>query len=441
MLEPSLSRCTQLQSCALWRILDTTRNLAAPLGVDEILQKTLTTALQVLNADRGSVFLFDPKSNELYIKVAAGLHEEGLGAGFETVADSASSPVIRFPVDKGIAGETAQQRRLINVPDCYADPRFNPDVDRQTGYRTRCLLSVPLLGIDEALVGVLQLLNKQTGNFDADDERIAMILGAHCAVVLQRAMLLDEYILKQKMARDLALAREIQQNALPKAMPELAGYEFAAWSQPTDETGGDIYDAVALGGDRIGFLMADASGHGIGPALSAAQFRAMFRMGLLLGAGLEELMAKINLQLNSDLPSGRFVTAFAGILDGPNHTIHYHSAGQAPLIHYHAAQDRVEWLEASALPSGMFTLAKAVAPVPLNMEPGDIFALVSDGFFEFSNGAEEPFGGERVADQLRSRHGDSVEEIRRSLCDAVYAFAGDARQADDMTVVLVRRII
>jgi len=235
------------------------------------------------------------------------------------------------------------------VPDCYADPRFNPAIDRQTGYKTRCLLSVPLLGIDGALVGVLQLLNKRTGIFNTDDEQIAKILGAHFAVALQRAMLLDEFVLKQKMDRDMVLAREIQQNALPKAMPELAGYGFAAWSQPADETGGDIYDAVDLGDNRIGFLMADASGHGIGPALSAAQFRAMFRMGLLLGAGLEELMAKINIQLNSDLPSGRFVTAFAGILDGSTHTICYHSAGQAPLIHYRAAQDRVEWLEASAL--------------------------------------------------------------------------------------------
>jgi len=102
MPEPSLSRCSQVQSCALWRILETTRNLAAPLGVDEILQKTLSTALEVLNADRGSVFLFDPKSQELYLKVAAGLRSEEPGAGFESVVDSSTSPAIRFPIDRGL---------------------------------------------------------------------------------------------------------------------------------------------------------------------------------------------------------------------------------------------------------------------------------------------------------------------------------------------------
>ena len=425
MPDPAISRCSHLQSCALWRILDTTRHLAAPLGVDEILLKTLKAATQVLDADRGSVLLYDPATGELYMKVSA--------------EESALERFIRFPADKGIAGETAQRRQLINVPDCYADPRFNPEIDRQTGYRTCCLLSVPLLGIDGALVGVLQLLNKKSGAFDAEDEQIAMILAAHCAVVLQRAMLLDEYVLKQKMARDLALARDIQRNALPKTMPALGGYELAAWSQPADETGGDIYDAVPLGADRVAFMMADASGHGIGPALSVSQFRAMFRMGLLLGAELGALMAKINEQLNTDLPPGRYVTAFAGILDGERNQIHYHSAGQAPLLHYHAGQDRVEWLEASALASGMFARIPMIPPKPLDMNPGDIFAVISDGFFEFCNAAEEEFGRERVGEMIRSHPSHSLEEIRSRLCAAVRSFAGDVPQADDMTVVLVKR--
>jgi phosphoserine phosphatase RsbU/P len=439
MSEPSLSRCSQLQSCALWRILDTTRHLAAPMGVDEILKKTLAAALQVLNADRGSVFLYDPRAGELYIKVAAGNRAQEAADVPGAFADPESAPMIRFPADRGIAGETAQTRRLVNVPDCYADPRFNPAVDRQTGYRTRCLLSVPLLGIDEALVGVLQLLNKRAGAFDAEDEQIAMILAAHCAVVLQRAMLLDEYILKQKMTRDLALAREIQLSALPQSMPALAGYELSAWSKPADETGGDIYDAVALGPDRVALLMADATGHGIGPALSVSQFRAMFRMGMLLGSELGELMAKINLQLHSDLPSGRFVTAFAGILDSAGHRIHYHSAGQGPLLHYHAGPDRIEWLAAPTLPLAILADQPMIAPAPREMQPGDIFALISDGFFEFSNRADELFGGERIADLVRSHRGDSLEAIRSRLCEAVQAFAGDAPQTDDMTMVLVRR--
>lgn len=438
-----LSRCPQLDACALWRILDTTRHLAAPMGMDEILQKTLASALQVLDADRGSVFLYNPKTNELYAKVATGL--PGTGPPEKPAADPQhpdtplASQGIRLSADTGIAGETAQTCRLINVPDCYADPRFNRDVDRQTGYVTRCLLSVPLLGVDEALVGVLQVLNKRAGTFDKDDEKLAMILAAHCAVVLQKAMLLDEYVLKQKMERDLALARQIQMSALPQQMPALVGYELAAWSRPADETGGDIYDAVVLGETRVALLMADATGHGIGPALSVSQFRAMVRMGLALGSDLGELMAKINLQLKADLPDGRFITAFAGILDNSKHKIHYHSGGQAPLMHYHAGKDRTEWLKASAPPLGILAHVPMIAPPPIDMGPGDIFAVISDGFFECSNSAGEQFGQQRIEDIFRSCRRDSLEEILRDLCESVRVFSGAGPQEDDMTIVLVRR--
>ncbi len=163
MNDIGLSRCSQLESCALWRILDATRHLAAPLGVDETLQKAIDSSLQVLNAERASVFLYDPRTDELYMKVSTRLPESG-SYGRNSDSDDESrhdaSRIIRFPADAGIAGETAQKRRLVNVPDCYADPRFNREVDRRTGYVTRCMLSVPLLGVDEALVGVLQVLNK-----------------------------------------------------------------------------------------------------------------------------------------------------------------------------------------------------------------------------------------------------------------------------------------
>ncbi len=427
----------------MWRILNATRHLASPIGVDEILQKTIDSALQVFDADRGSVFLFDAKTNELYIRVATSSTEAAEADDTRDAPVRTHEPVleqvVRFSADRGIAGETARQRRLINVPDCYADPRFNREVDRQTGYRTRCLLSVPLLGIDETLVGVLQILNRRSGAFNEDDEKIATILAAHCAVALQRAMLLEEYVLKQKMQRDLALAREIQISALPRTMPVLAGYQLAAWSEPADETGGDIYDAVALGERRVALLMADATGHGIGPALSVSQFRAMFRLGLLLGTNIGELLSSINLRLEADLPPGRFITAFAGILDSSENVIQYHSGGQAPLLHYHAGQDRLEWLDASAPPLGILAGTPLIAPPPVIMESGDIFALISDGFFECANQEGEEFGSQRVGELIRRHCRERLEELRQKLCDAVRAFAGDGPRGDDMTMVLVRR--
>ena len=414
---------TQIDELALWRILDVTRQLGAPSDLQEMLGKVIDAARAVLNADRGTVFLYDAETNELFSTIATGSDE------------------MRFPADVGIAGECAQRRQVINVPDCYADQRFNPEFDRKTGYRTRCLLTVPLIGFDDTLVGVMQIINKLEGVFDATDEQMATALAAQCAVALQRARLIDAYVVKQKLERDLALAREIQSNVLPEKLPDVPGYDLAGWNTPADETGGDIYDGVALDEHRAALLLADATGHGIGPALSVTQFRAMFRISVRLSADLDTAFVQINDQLTEDLPGNRFVTAFVGQLDGRAHQIRYHAGGQGPLLHFHAADQTCTWLEASTLPMGIIAgLTVDPSPDPIDMAPGDIFALISDGIYEYQNAAGEQFDNDRVGQVFKAGHEQTMEALIMSLRAAVAAFAGDAPQNDDMTVVLIKRL-
>src|SRR5262245_40330024 len=179
-------------------ILGVTRAMAGAMELDPLLELILNSVRQILNADRASLFLYDPATNELYSKIAHGTGE------------------IRFPANAGIAGAAAQGRQLVNIPDAYADPRFNRDVDRKTGYQTRCLLTVPLVGTDSQLVGVLQVLNKVGGVFGAYDERLAEALAAQAGVAIQRARLIEHYIQKKQMESSLAIARDIQRGLLPK---------------------------------------------------------------------------------------------------------------------------------------------------------------------------------------------------------------------------------
>ncbi len=443
MDEAVFAHCADPHGCALWRLLETTRELAAPIKLEQILQKAIASALQVLDAERGSVFLYDARTHELYTKVSTGIDDGDApppeGGGRLDPETRSVRHDVRFSADKGIAGETIRGRQLINVPDCYADPRFNTEVDRSTGYVTRCLLSIPLLGIDNAQVGVLQVLNKRNGTFNHEDEQIAVTLAAHCAVALQRATLLQEHLVKQKMEQDLALAREIQLGALPKELPILGGYEMLAWSNPAEQTGGDIYDAVSLDSHRAGLLVADATGHGIGPALSVTQLRAMFRMGLSFEEALGDVLYRINLRLKADLPPERFITAFAGILDSHKHKIIYHSWGQGPMLHYHAGSDQIEWITASTLPMGILADPPMVPPPPRAMDPGDIFAVISDGFFEYSNQADEQFGWKRIGEIIQTCRRAPLDQIRKSLQASLQTFAQGAPQEDDMTILMVRR--
>lgn len=418
------SRTQQAADHALWRILEVTRQLSAPIDLVDLLQQVIDAARDLLNADRGTVFLYDDKTDELYAKVAHGAKE------------------IRFPANAGIAGEAAQSRRIVRVDDCYADARFNQEIDKQTGYHTRCLLTVPLIGHDDRLVGVLQVLNKGVDNrFDEEDEQIALALASQAAVVLQRAVLLEEHLVKEKMERDLALAREIQSRVLPEVLPTLAGYEMAGWSDPADETGGDIYDVIPMSGNKVFLLMGDATGHGIGPALSVTQVRAMVRIAARLGGNLNDITYHVNSQLSDDLPSNRFVTAFLGELNADTHTVAYHSAGQGPLLHFHAATGQCEWLEASTFPMGI------VPDIPLDdvpartLEPGDILGLLSDGIFEYANPDNEQFLEKRTAEVVRAHHADTMENLIGHIRRAVSDFARGAPQMDDMTIVLVKRSV
>jgi len=406
----------------LERILEVTRQLARPLELNDMLARVIEAAREVLLAERGTVFLYEPETDELLSAVATG------------------TGTLRIPAGRGIVGECARTREVINVTDAYADPRFNRDVDRQTGYRTRCLLTVPLIGHDDVLVGVLQVLNRKDGVFSADDERMATALGAQCAVALQRARLLKELLAKEKMERELAVAREIQMRFLPREVTSPPGYDLCGWSRAADETGGDTFDIIGVGATRVVLLLGDATGHGVGPALSVTQVRSMLRMGVRLGAGLDDTFRHINDQLSDDLAPNRFVTAFLGALDTAAHRVIYHAGGQAPLLWYHAADRRCEWLDSSTIPLGMMPMLKRKEPRSIDLAPGDILGLMTDGIFECENGGGEAFGEDRVGALVASGEEGPMAELVERIVQEADAFTGGLPQNDDMTILLVRRL-
>ena len=412
----------QLDAHALNQILEVTRKLAAPFNLDTMLREVVDAARNILDADRGTVFLYDGQSDELVVRVATELG------------------TIRIPADKGIVGESAQKRVLINVPDCYADNRFNRAIDKQTGYRTRCMLTLPLIGYEDSLIGVLQILNKNDGTFDDQDEYVATALAAQAAVVLHRVKMTEALIVSEKLDREITVARDVQIGTLPKKMPSIKGYDIAGTFTPTDQTGGDLYDFIPLTEEQLFLLMGDATGHGIGPALSATQVRAMLRVALRLGAELGDAFTHINDQLVEDLPDDRFVTAFFGLLDAATHTVQFHSGGQGPIMHYHAVDGRYDWREPSTFPLGYMNQTDLKDARVIEMAPGDILGLISDGVYEYENPAGVQFGQAGLANIIDGNSDGSMDELVQMIMRAAYDHGGPVPQADDITIVLVRRL-
>lgn len=425
------------------RMLEVAQQLSRPFDLRALLEQIIDAGRDVLQADRGSVFLYDDELRELYTAVAHGVKG------------------IRFSIDKGIAGECVRTGKIINVPDCYADERFNKEVDRETGYRTQCLITVPLIDLDDQMVGVMQLLNSERGHFNVEDEKLAVLLASQAASAIQRVMLLGDRDERLKLERELDLARRIQMGVLPRKVPECPGYELAMYSEPAEQTGGDILDIVEMaesvsiagypaggssGGNGQGhsplfLLLADATGHGVGPAISVTQVRAMLRVGLRLSAGLDDLFTNINSQLTDDLAADRFVTAFMGILEPSRNAIYYHAAGQAPLLHFHAADQTCDVLQASTIPLGIMDDPPLDVAEPILMEPGDVFALLTDGFYEYQNPEGVELGDQRVADVIRENRDKSAQQILDAILELLTDYAQGMPQLDDTTAIMLKRTV
>lgn len=437
----------ELQHELVARLLGVARHLSGSADLHQILSAIIDAMRDLLGAERATVFEFDPRTNELFTTVA-----HGVGA------DTELREGIRIPADAGIAGECAQKRVIINVPDAYADPRFNQAVDRMTGFRTRSILAIPLVDFDGELIGVAQVLNRLSGEpFGADEERIAEALASHAAVAIKRGRLIEDRLMREKLQRDLQVARTIQQSTFPSAWASAPGFDVFACSEPADETGGDAYDVIGMdaGGaiinpakskmkdvpaERLVMLMADATGHGIGPALSVTQVRSMLRMAARLGASLRDIAAHLNQQLCADLPSGRFITTWLGEIDARTGALAMLSAGQGPLLHYRAATGDFASIEPEMLPFGIMDDMDIPPPTSVTLATGDLFIAASDGFYEAMDPQSQLFGAERVQRAIADAAAGPAAAIAEALRSAVAAFTQSAKRGDDQTLVIIKRL-
>ena len=160
-------------------LLHLAENLQTHLELDKLLLTTMEEVAKILNADRCTVFLLDENKNELWSIVAMGIEK-----GKE----------IRFPADKGISGHVATTGQVLNIPDAYKDPRFNPDIDKKTGYKTENMLTMPLSNAEGHILGVFQVLNKKDGPFTERDESLLTAISHIAATTIENSQLYEEQV-------------------------------------------------------------------------------------------------------------------------------------------------------------------------------------------------------------------------------------------------------
>ncbi len=402
-------------------VLSVTRALAAPFDLRSMLATVTRTACGVLRAERASVWLLDEVRHELVLEVATDLSQ------------------VRLAVGTGLVGACARDGVTINVPDCYADPRFDREIDARTGFHTRCSVTLPLVDHRAQLIGVMQVLNHRGGPFGAREVRVAEALAAQCAVALSRVRMIDSQRQAERLQQELELARQVQLGTLPLGVPRVPGYDMHGTFLPASQTGGDTYD-FAHTSQGLLLVLADAAGHGLAPALSVTQMHAMLRMAIRLGADLETAFRQVNDQLAETLQDGRFVNAFIGLLDPATHRLRFLSGGQGPILHFQAA--RADWVlhRATSFPMGAMPMGALRPPVELDLAVGDLLVLITDGVFEYENALGQPYGVAAVQRHLAAHAQAPARALAEGLLADLRRFAGDAPQEDDLTMVIVKRL-
>ncbi|MCC6739546.1 MAG: SpoIIE family protein phosphatase [Planctomycetia bacterium] len=403
-------------------ILDVTRKMSSVHDTDELLGIILSETVRVMNADRASLFLVDKRTNELVARIA-----------------QKAATMIRFPVGRGIAGHVAATKEIVNIPDAYNDARFNPEFDRKTGYVTRTILCAPLLTKENDVIGVMQVINKKDGAFTRYDESFLLAFGSQCAIALENARLLKDYIEQQKTKQALSIARNVQQGLLPKESPDMPGWDVGWKSIPCDATGGDYFDFVPLPDGRMGLAIGDVSGHGMGPALLMASARSFLRALSRQTSNPSSVLPTLNDLVSRDMEAERFITLFYGALDPATGAMKYASAGHdAPLL-LRAAAGTCEELDSTGVPLGILPGSDFPSADVPPMGKGDILVLSTDGVWEAMNPATESYGRDRLRAILDATKAQGAQAIVDAVYEDVLRFCDGAAQRDDFTLVIVKR--
>jgi serine phosphatase RsbU (regulator of sigma subunit) len=265
---------------------------------------------------------------------------------------------------------------------------------------------------------------------------VADKIRGHVAAALREADLQKEVA---RMSHDLEIARSIQQGLMPAKAPALDHFDIAGWNQPADQTGGDYFDWQTLPDGQVAISLADATGHGIGPALVSASCRAYARASFLSSGGKNGVLENLNRLLANDLSENRFVTFAVVFLNPDNGNARVLSAGHGPLLWYKQEAGEIKSLEAQGIPLGMIDGIEYTSGIEEHLEQGDIVALVTDGFYEWTNPEGEEFGLKRLETVIRDSHKLPANEIIERLKLAVVAFCRGTKQQDDLTAVIIKR--
>ena len=400
------------------------QTFSSSLDLAEVLDLVIDEVLKALKAERGFVALWN-ENGALEFRSARGLHKTTI-----------EQP--EFEISRGVVEEVAKRGKGICISDAQSDTRFRK---RRSvlELHLRSILCAPLK-LKENILGVIYIDNSMvTGIFTEKDLELLIAIASTAVIAIENARLYEVAIEKGRMERELQMAYRVQSSLIPKEMPEIPGWEFAACWQPARVVSGDFYDLIPDKQGGLKFIIADVTDKGMPAALFMALTRTIVRASCETLESLAEGISKTNQLICNDTALAMPVTLFAGRLNINTGQMIYVNAGQNPPMYYKAEEGKFVNLTRTGMFLGFEEKAE-FQQKSIFLKPGDLLICYTDGVLDAVDDQWEAFEMERFQTVVDKNVSASPKELLEAIEEAVCEFIGDVLPYDDITVLIIKRL-
>ena len=407
--EGAISSATAVQA-----LIRAGNELAGERPLPELFRFILNLAIEAVSAERG--ILMTLEGQKLEVRATRG---EG------------------FRISNAVRDRVLQKKESVLVRDTSADEAFR---ERRSivEQHVRTLIAVPLQTRDQ-IIGLIYVDSPSlTREFTKDDLAMLTVMANVAAIRIEQSRFAEMEKTRQIMERDLEQAAMIQRQYLPSAAPTVPGLELAGYNAPCRTVGGDYYDFFAYPSGRVAMVLGDVSGKGMAASLMMMGLQARVQVLIDEPESLAATITRLNRITAANCPPARFITLFLCILDGKNGELTYTNAGHnAPLIL--RANGGHDSLTDGGPPLGILS-DFSYQQYQTRLETGDILAIYSDGVTEAASPDDEEFETEHLSKSIQAHRKESASDIILRVNEDISAFTKGAPAADDVTLILARRL-
>jgi sigma-B regulation protein RsbU (phosphoserine phosphatase) len=405
-------------------LLEFSQELPTKIHLDEILQSMISRISSTMHVEKVAVVLCDKQEGCSFS--AVGMSPADCGFGEER--DGLLALMARTKVPQSFA-------LLATEPELY-DIGAN---DREKLIRSGVVLSVPMF-LQSRLIGVINVGPKLSGKiYSQEDIDLLATVGGQAAIAIENARLHQSEIEIQRIEKELALAREIQQSLLPKENPVVSGLDISGISIPASTVGGDYFDYIEMGKGKLLVAVGDVSGKGVSAALYMSKIQGMIQMIAPMHEHPRDMLIHVNRRIYESIDRKSFITMILALFDLERNEVFICRAGHSKALI--AVNGTLEYLSGGGIGLGLErgpVFEQELEEIRRPLRSDSLFVFYSDGLTEAMNDREIPFGEETVYDIVRSKRSLPAQQLQQTILTAVEQYRGKAEQNDDLTVVVVK---